>query len=264
MVLRSGGAVLKGLFDAVIRPSHFVEIRQATYLRSRLGLLVQFVKLSWVYLTNLLLYAVPLTFAGIGFTSGADAPAWFAGLASTLVRSPDVLWRLLVGTTQNSAFLTVATGVVLLAYHSAVLFVFSSRGFLRSFYTVVYATSAYLATIFTGVMYLSTADGVGRAQELVLNVQKKVFYVVIDTVDADVGLPGGRPDELVVTGLSQRGELVIGVLIMAALYFVYSMYLGARINHEMNRIEGLVVVVAVLLAPVAYVAASVLYSAILA
>jgi hypothetical protein len=264
MVLRSGGAVLKGLFNAVIRPSHFVEIRQATYLRSRLGLAVQFVKLSWVYLTNLLLYAVPLTFAGIGFTSGADAPPWFASLVAALVRSPDALWRLLVGTTQNSAFLTVATGVVLVAYHSSVLFVLSSRGFLRSFYTMVYATSAYLATIFTGVVYLSTASGVEAARALVIDAQKKVFYAVIDAAEADVGLPGGRPDELVLTGLSPRGELIIALLIVAALYFVYSLYLGARINHEMSRIEGLVVVVAILLAPVAYVAASVLYSAALA
>jgi hypothetical protein len=259
-VIRRGGAVLKGLFDAVIRPSKFVKIRQATYLRSRLGLVVQFVKLSWVFLTNLLLYAVPLTLAGVGFTSAATAPNWFETSVQSLVRSPDVLWRLLVGTTQNSAFLTVATGVVLLAYHSSILFVLSSRGFLRSFYTVVYATSAYLATIFTGVMYLSTASGVDRAQTLVIDAQKTVFYAVIDAVDADVGLPGGRPDELVLSGLSPKGEFIIGLLIVAALYFIYSLYLGARINHEMSRLKGLVVVVAIALAPVAYIAASVLYN----
>jgi hypothetical protein len=154
----------------------------------------------------------------------------------------------------------VATGVVLLAYHSSILFVLSSRGFLRSFYTVVYATSAYLATIFTGVMYLSTASGVDRAQTLVIDAQKTVFYAVIDAVDADVGLPGGRPDELVLSGLSPKGEFIIGLLIVAALYFIYSLYLGARINHEMSRLKGLVVVVAIALAPVAYIAASVLYN----
>jgi hypothetical protein len=264
MVFRRGGAVLKRLFDAVVRPSQFVKIRQTTYLRSRLGIVIQFMKLCWVYVTNLLLYAVPLTFAGIGFTSGADAPPWFAGVTTTLVASPDVLWRLIVGTTQNSAFLTAATGVVLVAYHSAVLFVLRSRGFLRSFYTVVYATSAYLATIFTGVMYLSTANGVERARELVIDAQKTVFYSVIDAADADVGLPGGRPDELVFTGLSAKGELIIGLLIVAALYFIYSLYLGARINHKMSRIEGSVVIVAILLAPVAYITASILYSATLA
>lgn len=260
MVLGNGAAVLTRLFDAVARPARFVAVQQTMYVRSRLDLFDQFLKLSWVYVGNLLLYAVPLTLAGIGFTSTATPPSWFATIVGGVAQDPDPLWQLTVGTVQNSVFLTAATGVVLVAYHSAVVVSLESRGFLQSVYTVVYATSAYLATIFTAVMYLSTTAGVSRARNLVIDAQKTVFYVVIDALNANVDLPGGRPDALVLSGLSPRGELVIGLLLVAAGYFLNSLYLGARVNHGVGRFKGLLIVSTVMLAPGAYVVGTIVYS----
>lgn len=264
MVLGSGTAVLIRLFDAVVRPSRLVETQRTAYVKSRAELFDRFLKLSWIYVVNILLYAVPLTLAGIGFTSTADPPQWFVTVSGGLVGNTETLWQLTVGTVQNSVFVTVATGVVLVSYHSSVVFTLNSRGFLRSFYTVIYSTSAYLITIFTSVMYLSTANGVTQARELVLGFQKGIFYVFIDAMGADLDLPGGRPGELVLSGLSSRGEFVIGLLIIAAGYFLYSLYLGARINHKVSRIEGIGIVVMILLTPIVYIVFTILYSAAVA
>jgi len=257
-----GVALAGSMFDAVFRPERFVSVRREAAFRTRLGLARQVVGLVAFYVWNVFLYALPLTLAGIGFTSTASAPGWFAALVPATVGDPAGLWRLLVGLFQNSAFLTIATAVVLVSYHGAVLVSRGSGGLLESVHTVVYTTGAYLAAMFTGVMFLSTTPGLETAETLVLNVQKAGFYAVIDWLGADVALPGGRPGQLVVGGLTTTGELILALLVVASLYFVYSLYLGARLNHGMNRLQSTAVLVAISAAPVIYIAGSVVYSTV--
>lgn len=260
MALRSSVYVAKSFLESVFRPSKFVAVRQSTYDINRTVALNQMIRLTTVFFVNVLAYAVPLTLAGIGFTSSATAPGAFVSLIGSFISSTDTLWQLLVGTVRNSAFLTVATALVLVSYHGAVVAVRSSKGFLQSFHTVVYTTSVYLVGLFTGVMYLSTANGLNGARKLVINVQKAFFYVIIDYLGANVSLPSGRPGEITITTLSPRGEMVVALVTLCGLYFLYSLYLGARINHRTNRIEGTMILIGVALAPVAYIASSVIYT----
>jgi len=257
------GSLVGSVFDAVFRPAEFVAVREESEFGNRSTLARRLVALAGFYLWNVFLYATPLTLAGIGFTTTAAAPAWFAGLTAGVVQTPDTLWRLFVGLVQNSAFLTIATGVVLVSYHGAVALVTGPGGVLKSFHTVVYTTGAYLAALFTGVMYLSTAPGLGTAESLVLNLQKRGFYLVIDWLGADVGLPGGRPDAVVIGTLSPTGQAILALLGVAAIYFLYSLYLGARINHGISRSRAAAVLAAVAAAPVIYIAGTVLYSTVI-
>jgi len=112
-------------------------------------------------------------------------------------------------------------------------------------------------------MYLSTATGLGAAESLVLKLQKKGFYLVIDWLGADVGLPGGRPDGVVVGTISPTGQAILALLGVAAVYFLYSLYLGARINHEMSRSQATAVLTTVGAAPVIYIVGTVLYSTVI-
>jgi len=132
-------------------------------------------------------------------------------------------------------------------------------GLLKSFHTVMYTTGAYLAALFTGVMYLSTTPGLEGAESLVLYLQRKGFYLIIDWLGVDVALPGGRPDGAVVATLTPTGQAVLALLVVAAVYFLYSLYLGARINHGMSRSKAITVFIAVPAAPVLYIAGAVMY-----
>ena len=256
MLVRGGAAIFYGLFDALVRPSEFVRAQTSTYSSSWLLFAGQVLRLSLVWLVNLVMYALPLTFAGIGFTTEETAPAGFAALAAPLFGSPDVAWQLLVGFVQNSIFLTVATGLTFVAFHGGVVTASRSRGMLQSLHTVVYTTSAYLAGMFTIVMYLSTTTGVEQARQFVENLQANFFIGLLEVFGFGFLDPGFDTGPLLLEGLSQTGTTLLAILALLSLYFLYSMYLGARVNHQLNRIQSSIVVVAVLLAPAVYIIGS--------
>lgn len=256
MLVRGVITVLSGLFDAAFRPSQFVNAQRATYSTSKLAAISQVLHISVVWGINLALYALPLTLAGIGFTATGDAPPSFAATVEPLVRSPDTAWRLLVGFVQNSIFLTVATIIALIAFHGSVLVAGGSRGIVQSIHTVVYTTSAYLVGMFTVVMYLSTTSRVDRTREFVVNLQANFIQWTIDLVGVDLSLSGIDPGPLTLAGISQTGASLLSMLTVLSFYFIYSMYLGARLNHGMSRTGGALVVVGVLASPVVYIVGS--------
>ena len=252
------GSLARGIFDAVIRPHRFVELQTNTYESSRLSDLSQVGSLLVVYVVNLVAYAVPLTLAGIGIQSQAQPPAAYAGIVEGIGLQATETWQLLSAFVQNSLFITVATVVTLVAFHVGVVLSRDSRGIIQSMHTVIYTTSAYLVAVFTGVWYLTNQSGVDGAREVVLNLQTVFVYAVIDFIGADVSLPVERPDALFTGSLSTTGQWVLAFLIIAVLYYLLSLYLGARVNHLASRVGAFVAVLAVALAPVIYVGGSVL------
>lgn len=50
--------------------------------------------------------------------------------------------------------------------------------------------------------------------------------------------------------------MLLAVLALLVCYYLYSLYLGARLNHRMTRTSGVVVIVAVGLSPALYVLGS--------
>jgi hypothetical protein len=96
-----------------------------------------------------------------------------------------------------------------------------------------------------------------------VNLQSAFVYAVIDALGADLALPGGRPGELTVATITPEGQWVLALLVLALGYYLFSLYLGARINHQATRIGAFVAVTAVALSPVAYVVGSVAVSLLL-
>lgn len=248
--------VLRGLYNAVFMPERLVSTSKSEYNESVNERLAPSLNLLFVYIFNLVLYAAPLTAAGFGQSTVADEPSWVAEL--TWLPNPSVWWTYGYAFVQNSLFLLTATVLVFVTYHIAVFFSIKSRGILESATTVVYSTSAYLAGIFTVVWYVSTAPGVETARDLIINTQKYFIYAVIDAMGADVGLPSGRPTPVAVETLTTQGEWIITLLLVLIAYFFYSLYLGTRINHKSGRAIAVLVVAAVLVSPVIYVAGSII------
>ncbi|MFC7075918.1 hypothetical protein [Haloarcula halophila] len=257
MVARGVGPVVRAAFDAVVRPRRFVAFQQSAYGDSLTATARQLASLVVVYLVNLVLYALPLTVAGVGLQQAGSPPAVFVAVAAPLLGDPAAGWAIAVAFVQNCAFITVATGITLLTFHLGVVATGGARGLVQSVHTVVYTTSAYLVALFSGVWYLTNTDGLAAARALVRNVQAAFVYWVIDLLGSSLELPGGRPDSLVAGPLTTQGRWVLALLCVTTLYYLLSLYLGARINHRTGRTDAATTVVAVALSPVLYVAGSV-------
>jgi len=251
------GALVRGGFNALFRPHRFVEFQTSTYASTRIETLRQLGSLLGVYVVNLAAYAIPLTLAGIGVQSSQQPPPGYRSGVGQYGLEPAASWQLLSAFIQNSLYITAVTAITLVTFHAGVLLVRDSRGVVQSMHTVVYTTSAYLAAVFSGVWYLTNQEGVAGARELVRNLQAEFVYAIIDVFGADLELPGGRPGELVPGSVSPAGQWVLALLVVAVLYYLFSLYLGARINHHASRSNALLAIVAVALSPVVYVGGSV-------
>jgi hypothetical protein len=253
MAYRWAIGTVVGLFDALFRPSRFVAGTTTVNGGGRLVVFRKILSLTAVFLINLVLYAGPLTLAGFGVKSTATSPEWFRRSAVAGVGDTVTVWQLANAFVQNCAFLVVASVLTLVTFHLGILLSRNSKGILRSVHTVVYSTSAYLAGIFTVVWYLSTNENVEMTRRLVIAAQKAFIYYFIDLLGADLELPSGRPKTIVVSELSQQGTLLLAILGVLAIYYLFSLYLGTRINHHSSRFTGLIAVWFVALSPVLYV-----------
>lgn len=248
-----------GLFDAVGRPSTFVQSQVDTYTNNRLDQVIVGTRLSGFYILNLLLYAGPLTLAGFGETRFAFAPGpLIVSFLSLFVSDVNAAFGFFIRLLQNSAFIFVASALVLLTFHLGLLLTRSSRGLLQSIHTVTYSIGVYLAVVFTLAWYISTAEAIVVADDWLIALQKEYIYFFIDLVGVDVGLPGGRPGSVDLSRLTDHGQLALAILFIAVLYFVYTLYLGARMNHNANRVESGIAVGTVAIAPALYVIGSIM------
>lgn len=254
--------ILYRVADAVFRPSEFVRAKAAIYSTSRWSTAQYTTQLSVVWVLNVILYALPLTVARVGFVSRETAPTVFAELTAPIFQSPDLIWQFMLTFGRNSVFFTVASAIVLISFHITVLIVNESRGLMQSFHTVVYTTSAYLAGIFALVMYLSTTDGLTQTGEIVRRLQANAFQTVLDIIGLGIigiefSLPvTPNPGPLVFQGISQMGTVLLAILCLLIFYFLYSVYLGARLNHRMDRVSSVIVVAGILVSPIIYIAGS--------
>lgn len=259
MPTRGIGRIIQGLFDAVIRPRRFVASQTSAYSRSGAQTFSQTVNIILVYLVNLVTYAGPLTIAGFGVPAEAGNPPEMIVL-STVAVDAATIWRFTLGFLQNCSYITVLSVTTLGTYHFGVVVTRNSAGFIQSLHTVVYSTSAYLAGMFTVVWYLTTTDGLSTARDFVLNVQRVAIYAIIDLLNVDVSLANGRPEQIVAGGFSQMGSALVAILTILVCYYIYSLYLGARLNHRMSQSSAILTTVAVVIAPVIYVVGSVVIS----
>lgn len=239
--------------DVVARPSELVATRADEEAQTRRHAVATSVRLLVVYFSNLLFYALPLTLAGFGVTTESDAPSAFVTAAEPLVADVDAMWQLMSAFVQNSAFLFVATVLTFVTFHFGVLLTSSSDGIVRSLRAVTYSTGIYLATMFTIVWYVSTASNIAVADDFLIAIQKQFIYYFIDRVGTDLGLPGGRPEAIDLANLTTVGQGLLVLLLLSAVYYLYVLYVGARISHRATWYESLVTVIFVLVSPAIYV-----------
>lgn len=245
--------LLRWPVDVLARPKVLVTSRADEETVGIVHAAIMVIKISFFYFANLLLYALPLTLAGFGVVEESTAPEAFASFAAPLVADTDAAWQLSSALVQNSAFLFVATILTFITFHLGVVLTRSSDGIVRSLRTVSYSTGIYLAVMFTVVWYVATAPNIRVADEFLLSIQAEFFYFFIDLAGANLELPGGRPEPVDLQQLTTVGQAMFVVLLLSAVYYLYVLYLGARISHQTTRFEAFVAVGFVTISPAIYV-----------
>ncbi|MFC4438540.1 MULTISPECIES: hypothetical protein [Natrialbaceae] len=255
--------LLRWPVDVIFRPRGLVSTRAAERVPGVRSAIIASIRLSTFYFANLVLYALPLTLAGIGITETGPAPATFTTIVAPLLRAPDAAWQVTMALAQNSAFLFVATALTFGTFHLGVFLTGSSAGVVRSLRTVSYSTGIYLAIIFTVVWVMATTPAIRVADDFLIYLQAEFIYAVIDLTGAELGLPGGRPAPVDLSQLTAIGQGLLVLLLLAAVYYLYVLYLGARVAHQATRFEAAVAVGCVILAPVLYVLGLIVVTVIL-
>mgnify|MGYP006298222105 CR=1 FL=1 len=247
-----------GIFDAVFRPSTFVQSQVDNYTNNWLGQLIVGSRLSVFYLFNLVLYAGPLTLSGFGQSTVTIVPGpLLEGFLGLFVADTGAAFDFGVRLLQNSAYIFVASILVFFTFHLGIIVARSSTGILQSVHTVTYSVGIYLAAIFTLVWYLSTAEAIAVADNWLIAIQKQYIYFFLDILEVGVDLPTGRPDPVDLGQLTPQGQFALAGLFLSVFYFLYTLYLGARINHDATRLESLIAVGTVSVAPALYVIGSI-------
>lgn len=243
----------------VLDPGEVIRSNTATYGGRRVAVAKRTAYIVAFYCANLLLYALPLTLAGFGVGDSAVRPPGIVAVAvGPLPLDAVTAWNYAEALLVNSAYLFALSAVTFVAYHVGVLLTRTSRGILQSLQTVAYSTGVYLAVMFTITWVLSTSPRAAVADDFLLAVQAEFVYVFIDLTGQPYSLPGGRPEAIPTAGFTTFGTVALAILLCSLAYFLYSLYLGARLNHRASRTESLVVVVFVCLTPALYVVGSIL------
>ncbi|ELY65204.1 hypothetical protein [Natrinema versiforme] len=250
-------SIVRYAFNAVFDPAAIVSGRENQYTLDRRATVRRAVRLSLFYFLNLFLYAIPLTYAGFGTTSGGEPPAAVASVAAVVGTNADATWQFLLATVQNCTFLFLASVLTFATFHVGVSLTRESLGVLQSIHTVVYSTGIYLAAIFSLAWYLSTSPEITVAGDWLVWVQAEFIYAVIDLTGTDLVLPGGRPAAVGLDGMTRTGTVALGALFATGIYYLYSLYLGARINHDSSRFASALAVGFVVVSPALFVIGSV-------
>lgn len=247
--------------EFVFDPAAVIRSNTETYGGSRVARVRQAGWLLGFYVLNLLLYTAPLTVAGEGQEQTVEAPPpVFESVASAFVADPSTAWMFLMALALNSVYLLAASVLVFVTFHMGVLLTLSTRGLLQSMHTVAYSTGVYMAVIFTLTVTVNNIEGLEATQQLLIGVQAEFFYFFIDLMGLQLALPVGRPDTIYPSGLTTLGKLVLAAEVVSVVYFLYSMYLGARLNHRASRFGSLVAVAFVGLSPALYAIGSIAFS----
>ena len=247
------GELLRWPVDVMARPEALIENRTEGDTGGGAQTITTSVRISIFYFANVLLYALPLTLAGFGVSKIRTAPGVVASRLAPIVDDPDAVWQLAVALAQNSSFLFVATVLTFGTFHLGVLLTGSSDGIVRSLRAVSYSTGIYLAIMFTAVWYVATSPSIRVADEFLIYLQAEFFYVFIDLLGVGLEVPGGRREPVDLSRLTAVGQGMFVLLLLSATYYLYVLYLGARVAHRATRFEALVAVGFVAFVPAMYV-----------
>lgn len=251
-------SALLQIVRAFIDPYGYIGGRSAVYERGISSRIRKGVRLSVVYVVGLVLYALPLTYAGFGMAdAAAEPPSQILPIANALGWEAVELWFFLRAFGENTAFLVTGSIAILCVYHAAVVVLRTSQGILQSVHTIVYASGMYLAAVYSFVWALSISDAVVVADQVVLAVQAAFIAAIIDLTGTNVTLPGGNVAMPETAGMTTAGVVFLLGLALSAVYLLYSLYVGVRVNHNGSRFQAIGTTLLVSAAPALYVLSSI-------
>lgn len=254
-------SALSQIVRAFVNPHGYIGGRSEVYERGTAVRIRKGVWLSAVYAVGLVLYALPLTYAGYGMAAeAANPPAQVLPVANALGWEATELWLFITAFGENTAFLVTGSVAILCVYHAAVVVLRTSQGILQSVHTIVYASGMYLAAVYSFVWALSISETVEVADQVVLAVQSIFITTIIDFSGTNVTLPGADATMPDTAGMTPSGFIFLLGLLLSAIYLLYSLYVGVRANHDGSRIQAFGAVVLVSAAPAVYVLGSIVVS----
>lgn len=252
--------VSRNAVSVVFRPSSFVQAQDDTFTSGWVPKAYVAGRLTAFYVFNLLVYTLPLTLSGVGIQSAPAMPEWWAPMTGAITATPVAFWELCYAMVFNTVFLFAGSALTFLSFHGGVILTRSNRGILQSFHTVVNSTGVYLAAIWTIVIYIQQTEALAVTRNLLIALQSRFFYQVVQSAGLDLVPPGYPPEQVNLAEMTGAGELALVAFVVAALYYFYSLYLGARINHETGRLDSVLTILLVAMSPVAYALGSAIFT----
>ncbi len=127
------GSLLQWPVNVVFRPSALVALRAGDRPNGLLATLGRTLSITVFYGVNRLLYALPLTLAGVSGSATASVPP----AVRATVALPAPVWDGGVALVQNSVFLFSATVLTFLTFHLGIVLTGSSDGLVQSLRTEI-------------------------------------------------------------------------------------------------------------------------------
>lgn len=236
---KTGAGRVRWLFNIVFAPKKLVNIPKYTSqsVLDRVGILIS---TTVFFLFNIILYALPLSLAKIGFVKDQPAHPQFEALTQGLVNNPDFWWMVLVRLVNNGIFLVDFGLLAFLLFHLGVWLTRNSNGLIPSYRTVIINTSIYLAIIFNLAWVAVASDRTPVVGDLLTWFFTNYFVTIANILSVS---PPFSPHPLPsLENLSLLGEATLVGLIIPCCYYTYVLYLGAIVVHGTTRYEAVVII----------------------
>jgi hypothetical protein len=233
-VVRTRIGNFRVLFDVIFNPRNLIDSSSRYTNQSVAERLKTFISVTIFFFLNVIIYALPLSLQGTGFVGDSFSVRLLINNSSSLV---------------SFGFLTY------FLYHFGIWVTRRSSGLIPSYRVVMINTSIYLAIIFNllwiGVFRTET---LGRLFNWAFQMLfRTIGYYVGVPPDFDSGLETLPPGSIL---LSASERAIIVGLIIAFCYYLYVLYIGAKMVHNLTRYESAVAIGFVLTSPVIFAAAS--------
>jgi hypothetical protein len=257
-VVRTGFGQIRWLFNIVFSPEKLIQVSSGYYNQTRTSRLKILISVTLFFLANIILYALPLSLAEIGFVEEESAHPRFAEISQHFVRDPDYAWMVLVRLVNNGQFLVIFGFLTYFLYHLGIWLTRKSNGAILSYRVVMINTSIYLAIIFNLAWLAVGSSQTAIAGNLLDWFFREYFAIVADFMNSPP--PFGQETQPDPARLSLSGKATLAGLIISLCYYWYVLYVGAIKIHGMTRYEAALVIGFTTTSPLLFAAGSILIS----
>lgn len=255
-VVATGFGQVRWLFNIAFRPRELIEAASGSRSQSIFDRVNIFISVTLFFLANVILYALPLSLAGIGFVDDEPAHPQFAEFSQGIVNDPDYWWMVFVRLVNNAEFLLIFGFLTYFLFHLGIWLTRKSSGLIHSYRIVMINTSIYLAIIFNLAWYAFASEQTVVASDLVDWLFREYFAFVANFLGTTPPFALELPPNL--ANLSVMGKATLVGLLISVCYYIYVLYIGAKKVHNLTRYEAGLVMGFALASPVLFAAGSIL------